>query len=92
VVALLAVLLLALSLAVGSTVTTVLAVVTLLGLVAYVAAGLASARAPLRLWLALGSAPLYILWKGWLYTQALAARKAPSWTRTGRIGEASQGK
>jgi len=92
VVALLAVLLLALSLALGSTVTAVVAVITLLGLVAYVAAGLASAGAPLRLWLVLGSAPLYILWKGWLYMQVLAARKAPSWTRTGRIGEASQGK
>lgn len=92
VVAFLTMLLLTLSLALGSAIATVLPAVTLLGLVVYVVAGLASARAPLRLWLALGCAPLYILWKGWLYMQALAARKAPSWTRTRRIGEVSQGK
>jgi cellulose synthase/poly-beta-1,6-N-acetylglucosamine synthase-like glycosyltransferase len=66
------------------------AIAILLCLAMYVAAGLATARAPLRLWLALGFAPLYVVWKGWLYGQALVARRAPSWTRTRRVGEASQ--
>jgi 1,2-diacylglycerol 3-beta-glucosyltransferase len=90
--ALLAVAFLALSLLLGSTVAIVLAAAIVLGLVVYVVAGLAAAKAPLRLWLALGFAPLYVLWKGWLYAQALLARGPPSWTRTKRAGEASQGK
>jgi 1,2-diacylglycerol 3-beta-glucosyltransferase len=90
--AILAVALLALSLLLSSTVAVVLAAATLLGLTVYVVAGLAAAKAPLRLWLALGFAPLYVPWKGWLYAQALIARGPPSWTRTRRAGETSQGK
>lgn len=63
------------------------AIAVLLGLTAYVGGGLASARAPRRLWLALGFAPVYAAWKGWLYAQALVARGTPSWTRAGRAGE-----
>ena len=66
------------------------AIAILLGLTAYVVGGLASARAPRRLWLSLGFAPLYAAWKGWLYAQALIARGTPSWTRAGRAGEATR--
>jgi len=66
------------------------AIVILLGLATYVIGGLASARAPRRLWLSLAFAPLYAAWKGWLYAQALIARGTPSWTRAGRAGEASR--
>jgi cellulose synthase/poly-beta-1,6-N-acetylglucosamine synthase-like glycosyltransferase len=67
------------------------AIATLLGLTTYVVGGLASAKAPFRLWLALFFAPVYAMWKGWLYAQALVARGAPSWTKTGRAEEASHG-
>jgi len=90
--AILAVAFLVLSLLLGSTVAVVLAAATLLGLAVYVVAGLAAAKAPLRLWLALGFAPIYVPWKGWLYAQALIARGPPSWTRTRRAGETSKSK
>jgi cellulose synthase/poly-beta-1,6-N-acetylglucosamine synthase-like glycosyltransferase len=66
------------------------AIAILLGLAAYVVGGLASARAPRRLWLSLGFAPLYAAWKGWLYAQTLVARGTPSWTRARRPGEAAR--
>jgi 1,2-diacylglycerol 3-beta-glucosyltransferase len=66
------------------------AIAIAIGLTAYVIGGLASARAPLRLWLSLAFAPLYAAWKGWLYAQALIARGTPSWTRAGRVGETFQ--
>ncbi len=90
VVALLAVGFLALSVALGSLVGVILAAATILLLATYVFGGLAAARAPRRSWLALGFAPVYVLWKGRLYLQALASRGAPSWTRTERAGEASR--
>jgi hypothetical protein len=68
------------------------AIAILLGLTAYVAGGLAAARAPWRQWLALGFAPLYVLWKGRLYVRALTARGSPAWTKTRRAGEAPHGK
>ncbi|MGA2284758.1 MAG: glycosyltransferase family 2 protein [Dehalococcoidia bacterium] len=89
VVALLAVGFLALSAAFGSFAEVVLAAMTLLLLATYVFGGLAAARVPRRLWLALGFAPVYVLWKGKLYIEALASRGAPSWTRTERAGEAA---
>ncbi|MGD0765941.1 MAG: glycosyltransferase family 2 protein [Dehalococcoidia bacterium] len=88
--ALLAVAFLGLSVVVASTAAVSLAAATLLGLAVYVVVGLAAAKAPLRLWLALGFAPFFALWKGWLYGQALLARKSPSWIRTRRPSEASQ--
>ena len=90
VVALLAVGFLALSAAFGSFAEVVLAATALLLLATYVFGGLAAARVPRRLWLALGFAPVYVLWKGKLYIEAIASRGAPSWTRTERAGEASR--
>jgi 1,2-diacylglycerol 3-beta-glucosyltransferase len=90
VIALAAVLLLVAAVALASTPATVLASVAVLGLTAYVLVGLASARAPLRLWLSLGFAPLYAVWKARLYAQTLLARGTPAWTRAGRAGEATR--
>jgi hypothetical protein len=85
------VVLLAASIATGSIVAAALALAAVAAMAFYVLGGLASARAPVRLWLALALAPAYAFWKGWLYAQALVARGAPSWTRAGRAGEASPG-
>lgn len=55
-----------------------------LGLHVLVGASLArlSARAYLSLW----RAPLYIVWKCWVYTAALVGRGASGWVRTERVG------
>jgi hypothetical protein len=90
IVALASILLLAIAVAFGSTIGIIVSTVNVLGLVAYVVVGLASARAPMRLWLSLGFAPLYAAWKGWLYAQTLVARGTPSWTRARRPGEVTR--
>jgi 1,2-diacylglycerol 3-beta-glucosyltransferase len=79
------------SVALGSLAAIALAAASIAGLVCFVAVGLVSARAPVRLWLALSFAPVYAMWKGWLYAQALVARGTPSWTRAQRQGEVSSG-
>jgi len=62
-----------------------LATLVLLGQFGYVLAGLRLVRAGPRAYMALLLAPLYILWKVWLYTGALVGRdKATIWVRTAR--------
>jgi cellulose synthase/poly-beta-1,6-N-acetylglucosamine synthase-like glycosyltransferase len=53
--------------------------------VAYLGAGLALVRAPLRAYVALWSAPVYIAWKVGLYGQALVTARTATWVRTARL-------
>lgn len=63
----------------------VLAGLSLLGQLAYLAAGLALVRAPWRAYLALSSAPVYIAWKFGVYAQAMLSARASAWIRTARV-------
>jgi cellulose synthase/poly-beta-1,6-N-acetylglucosamine synthase-like glycosyltransferase len=56
----------------------------LLGLAAYVMAGLWLKKAPLRVWLYLGAAPLFILWKLPIHIASLVRRSTTVWQRTPR--------
>jgi cellulose synthase/poly-beta-1,6-N-acetylglucosamine synthase-like glycosyltransferase len=82
--------LLAVAIFIGSPVAIGMAAAVLAGIAVYVIVGLAAARAPLRLWLALGFAPLFIVWKAWLYAGALVSRRKPSWTRTRRLNSGDE--
>lgn len=75
---------LGLALALGSGIALITAGAASLAIALYVCCGLLLAGAPLRLWLALPFAPAYVLWKGWLYAQALATRQLP-WVKTTRL-------
>jgi hypothetical protein len=55
------------------------------GQLAYILAGLALVRAPLRVYRALAHAPTYIVWKVWLYVRSVGARGTAEWIRTTRV-------
>jgi cellulose synthase/poly-beta-1,6-N-acetylglucosamine synthase-like glycosyltransferase len=74
--------------ALGSTSVAVMAGLSLVGQLAYLAAGLALVRAPWRAYLALTSAPLYVAWKFMLYAQSLLSSRASAWIRTARVPNA----
>jgi cellulose synthase/poly-beta-1,6-N-acetylglucosamine synthase-like glycosyltransferase len=76
---------LVLALAVGALPAAILAALSVLGQLAYLAAGLLMVRAPLSAYLALSSAPVYIAWKVGLYASALVNARAQSWIRTSRV-------
>lgn len=61
-----------------------LAAVVLAGQVGYVLAGLRVARSPLRFYLLLFRAPLYVAWKVWIYLLAAARLRDTRWIRTSR--------
>ena len=61
-----------------------MALAVLLGQVGYVGAGLALARARPAVYLALLRAPIYAVWKLWLYLVALLGRRDRRWVRTPR--------
>ena len=61
-----------------------MAVAVLLGQVGYVGTGLALARARPTVYLALLRAPIYAVWKLWLYLVALLGRRDRRWVRTPR--------
>jgi cellulose synthase/poly-beta-1,6-N-acetylglucosamine synthase-like glycosyltransferase len=77
---------LAASAAFGLVVPAVLAAAALLGQLGYLLAGLLLVRAPLRMYVSLGFAPLYIAWKVGLYAQALVGARGRGWVRTTRAG------
>jgi len=70
---------------VGAWPAAVLAIAGLVAQLAYLAAGLLMVRAPLRAYLALGSAPVYIAWKAGVYAQSLLPTRAVGWIRTERV-------
>lgn len=53
----------------------------------YVFAGMVVSRLPPRTWLALVAAPVFILWKCWIYAAALLRRNPQGWVRTARVAE-----
>ncbi|HYW86385.1 MAG TPA: glycosyltransferase family 2 protein [Chloroflexota bacterium] len=61
------------------------ATIAVLAQLAYLAAGLLLVRAPLKAYLALSSAPLYIAWKVGLYARSLINVRATAWIRTARV-------
>jgi hypothetical protein len=60
------------------------ATIAVLAQLAYLAAGLLLVRAPLKAYVALWSAPLYIAWKVGLYAHSLINVRATAWIRTAR--------
>lgn len=64
-----------------------LAILVLVGQLAYILTGLRLARAPRSIYLALLRAPLYILWKVWIYTMAAVHLRDNRWVRTTRQTE-----
>jgi 1,2-diacylglycerol 3-beta-glucosyltransferase len=56
----------------------------LAGYVVYLLVALILVRAPLRIYLTLGMAPLYIGWKVSLYARALLGARGTAWVRTAR--------
>ena len=74
-----------LALALGALPAAILAALSVLGQLAYLAAGLLLVRAPLSAYLALTSAPVYVAWKVGLYARAMVNARAQSWIRTSRV-------
>ena len=74
---------------VSSQLVQVLALLGLVGQAGYLLAALALARAPWRAYLALTAAPIYIVWKLGLYSQALVSSRTPDWIRTTRTATVS---
>jgi 1,2-diacylglycerol 3-beta-glucosyltransferase len=54
----------------------------------YLVSALALVRAPVRIYWALGAAPLYIAWKLGLYAQSLMGARRSAWIRTARTRSA----
>jgi cellulose synthase/poly-beta-1,6-N-acetylglucosamine synthase-like glycosyltransferase len=69
----------------GDPTATVLSAASLLGQMAYVIGSLVLVRAPLRAYLSLSTAPVYIAWKFGLYGRALLTARAGDWVRTARV-------
>lgn len=62
----------------------VVAASCLVGYVLYLLAALALVRAPLRIYLTLGVAPAYVVWKVGLYVRSLVSPGDTAWIRTAR--------
>jgi cellulose synthase/poly-beta-1,6-N-acetylglucosamine synthase-like glycosyltransferase len=75
---------LAAGLVLGQPVLILLAALGLAGQVAHLLAGLAYAGAPAAVYLALAYAPLYVVWKTWVYARALVGGGSAPWVRTAR--------
>ncbi|MGI9146814.1 MAG: glycosyltransferase family 2 protein [Chloroflexota bacterium] len=56
----------------------------LVGYVLYVVAALALVRAPFRIYLTLGIAPAYVVWKVGLYAVSIFSTRTTAWVRTAR--------
>jgi len=68
----------------GSVTLAVVAAACLSGYVLYLLAALALVRAPLRIYLTLGMAPAYVVWKVGLYVRSLVSAHNTVWVRTAR--------
>jgi GT2 family glycosyltransferase len=73
------------ALGLGAGVPATLATLSLGGQTVYLLAGLVIVRAPLRAYLALTYAPVYIFWKVGLYARALLSTRTARWIRTARV-------
>jgi 1,2-diacylglycerol 3-beta-glucosyltransferase len=68
----------------GSVALAAIAAACLVGYVVYLVAALALVRAPLRVYLTLGVAPVYIAWKVGVYARSLLGERSTAWVRTAR--------
>jgi cellulose synthase/poly-beta-1,6-N-acetylglucosamine synthase-like glycosyltransferase len=68
----------------GSMVLAGIAGACLVGYALYLLAALALVRAPLRIYLTLGMAPAYVVWKVALYARSLLTTRETAWVRTAR--------
>ncbi|HEX8968776.1 MAG TPA: glycosyltransferase family 2 protein [Chloroflexota bacterium] len=57
----------------------------LAGYALYLICGLVLVRAPLRIYVALGMAPMYIAWKVWVYARSMLGVRSTLWVRTARL-------
>jgi len=73
------------ALSLGAMPAAMLALASLVGQMLYLATGLLLVRAPLKAYLALSSAPVYIAWKVGLYASAMIQGRAQTWIRTSRL-------
>jgi 1,2-diacylglycerol 3-beta-glucosyltransferase len=64
--------------------TFLVAALTLFGQAAYLLTGLALVHAPKKVWLALLYAPIFIVWKLWLYVRVALGLDQEGWVRTKR--------
>jgi cellulose synthase/poly-beta-1,6-N-acetylglucosamine synthase-like glycosyltransferase len=76
---------------VGSLALGVIAAACLIGYVLYLLAALALVRAPLRIYLTLGMAPVYVVWKVGLYVRSLSSTGNTAWVRTTRAARTAVG-
>lgn len=72
------------AIALGAYPAAIAAALSLLAQLAYLAVGLLLVRAPLKAYLALSSAPVYMAWKVGLYAHSMLNAKATAWVRTAR--------
>jgi len=63
----------------------IVALLNLVGQMAYLLTGLVLVGAPRGAYTALGAAPVYILWKIGLYARAMLSNRAGAWVRTARV-------
>jgi cellulose synthase/poly-beta-1,6-N-acetylglucosamine synthase-like glycosyltransferase len=61
-----------------------LAGILCMGMALHLWAGVVLAQLPGRAWLALAHAPMYVLWKCWIYLRAVVTRSSRAWIRTAR--------
>ncbi len=61
------------------------ALACLVGYAVYLVAALALVGAPLRIYVTLGMAPVYIAWKVGLYARSLLGNRSGAWVRTARV-------
>jgi cellulose synthase/poly-beta-1,6-N-acetylglucosamine synthase-like glycosyltransferase len=73
-----------LALLLGQVELALVAAVCLVGYAAYLLAALSLVQAPLRIYLTLGVAPIYIGWKVGLYARSLVGPRTTAWVRTAR--------
>jgi cellulose synthase/poly-beta-1,6-N-acetylglucosamine synthase-like glycosyltransferase len=69
----------------GAPLLTLTALACLVGYAVYLVAALALVSAPLRIYLTLGMAPLYIVWKVGLYARSMVGGRSNAWVRTARL-------
>jgi cellulose synthase/poly-beta-1,6-N-acetylglucosamine synthase-like glycosyltransferase len=70
---------------VGAPLVAGLALGCLIGYALYLVAALALVKAPLRIYVTLGMAPVYIAWKVGLYARSLLGGRSGAWVRTARV-------
>ena len=69
----------------------IIALADLIGMLIYILAGLAFARAPRKVYFALLYAPVMVIWKSWVYLRVLLSPDRQGWVRTARNTKGNAG-